>query len=130
MSRWYDDKKRLAKLLEELRTVHPKYSYDIVSGVLAILRQTDPDILNRFEIPSDIERFNKRWYDEDPLYWLSLNSLKNADRAVLDKIEDFLESKFSSIRTAHPVAARARRSTDKNRSTKKKLKKTVRRVNK
>lgn len=97
MKRWYDDHENLSRLLEQLKTVHPKNSFEIVDGLVKILRESDPAIMTNFEIPSDIERWNKRWYDNDPFYWLSINCLRRAQPAVINKVEKYLELKLRPL---------------------------------
>jgi hypothetical protein len=94
--RWYDKDVQLAKLLDKLMKVHPKDEYRVVSGLLDLVRGSNPEILNRFTVPSDIDAWHRRWYDKDPIYWLVLNGLKFADEALLKTVADYLEKELGS----------------------------------
>jgi hypothetical protein len=92
--RWYDRDMKLAKQLDVLMKVHPKDEYRVLSGLLDLVRGSNPEILNRFIIPSDIDTWNRRWYDKDPIYWLVLNGLKYADDTLLKTVADYLEKEL------------------------------------
>ncbi len=95
--RWYDKDERLAKQLEEFTKIHPKYRYEIIQGMLSIIKEYDPDILNRFMVPSDIDEWNRRWYDDEPTFWLVINGLKFADEKLLKGVAEYLEGKIRDI---------------------------------
>ncbi len=93
--RWYDKDKRLAKQLGTFMKLHPKYRYEIVQGLLDIIKELDPDILNRFTVPSDIEEWSRRWYDDEPTFWLVINGLKFANEELLKKVSEYMEDKLN-----------------------------------
>lgn len=92
--RWYDKNKILSEKIERLRRMHPEQEYQIVLGLLDLLRAEQPEALEKFVIPTDIESWNRRWYDDDPLFWLAINGLKNADKQVVDKVIRYLHDQF------------------------------------
>ena len=92
--RWYDTNKRLAAQLDSLVDVLPERRYDIIKGVMDIIHESDPSILNKFEVPSDIEQWCRRWYDHEPVFWIVLNGLKFAREPLLQKIVDYLEEQL------------------------------------
>ncbi len=92
--RWYDKNPKLAHQLDRLMNVHPKDELKVLEGLLALIRETDQDILIQFMIPSDIEEWDRRWYDKDPVYWLAINGLKHAGDELLDRVADFLAAKL------------------------------------
>jgi hypothetical protein len=94
--RWYDKDKELAKYLDNLVKIHPDNELKVINGLLEIIRQNNPDILNKFTIPHDIENWHKRWYDNNPIFWLTINSLKYADEKLLKKISDYLEKEIAA----------------------------------
>lgn len=89
--RWYDKDKRLAKQLDLFMKLHPKDRYEIIHGLLTIIKEADPEILNRFTVPHDIEQWNRRWYDDEPTFWLVINGLKFADESLLKKVAVYME---------------------------------------
>ncbi len=95
--RWYDKDKRLAKQLDAFMKVHPKYRYTIIQGILDIIKHSDQDILNRFVVPSDIEKWSRRWYDDEPMFWLVINSLKYAKEKLLKEVASYMEEQMQLI---------------------------------
>ncbi len=95
-SRWYDKNKRLARQLDALMKVHPKDEFRAIKGLLDLVRKWEPDILNRFVIPVDIDKWYRRWYDKDPAYWLAINGLRHASDGLLDRVADFLEKELAA----------------------------------
>ena len=92
--RWYDTNTNLAKLLNGLMKIHPKNEYRVIKGLVDLIKSEDPEILNNFVIPSDIEEWSRRWYDKEPIYWIAMNGLKNADKKLLKKVERYLEKEL------------------------------------
>ena len=93
--RWYDKDKRLARQLDAFMKVHPRYSYTIVQGLLDLIKAAQPDILQRFTIPSDVEQWCRRWYDKDPVFWIVLNGLKYANEELLRRVASYLEEQMA-----------------------------------
>lgn len=95
--RWYDKNKMLARQIDRLANVHPEKKYSVIDDLMSLVAKSQPDILHRFTIPTDIERWHRRWYDKDPVYWLVINSLKYADDELLEKAAKFLENQLASL---------------------------------
>jgi hypothetical protein len=89
-SRWYDKHKRLAECLEGLRFIPRKSRDKIIGGVMAFIKEDQPDLLDKFvlDFPLDIQR--RRWYDKDPYLWLVFNGLRYADKSILMKVMRYL----------------------------------------
>jgi hypothetical protein len=95
LKRWYDKNRKLAKQLDILMNVHPKDEFRVLKGLMDLIRNEAPDILNRFVIPSDIDNWHRRWYDKDPVYWLAINGLKHGNDALLDHVAAYLEKELT-----------------------------------
>ena len=92
-NRWYDKYERLAICLERFKGM-PHASRDrLIAGVFDILRQTNPDILEKQFIKFPLEILRRRWYDKDPYLWLLFNGLKFVDTEVLEMVTSYLELK-------------------------------------
>jgi hypothetical protein len=92
--RWYDKEKDLALVLDKFMKVHPRHSVDIIKALLDIIKETSPDILSRFTIPTDVEKWHRRWYDKDPAFWLVFNGLKFAKKKLLTDVVTYLKKEL------------------------------------
>jgi hypothetical protein len=92
--RWYDKDKNLALALDKFMKVHPRQSIDIIRVLLDMIKDSNPAILKKFTIPTDIDRWNRRWYDKDPTFWLVFNGLKFADKKLLGTVVTYLKKEL------------------------------------
>ena len=97
MKRWYDKNEELAKQFENFKNLRPKDKYTIIQGMLDFIQNHNPDILNKFIVPLDIEKWNRRWYDNEPAFWLFFNSIKFADEQLLQKVTAYMKKKIESL---------------------------------
>jgi hypothetical protein len=88
--RWYDKYPKLAKLLEGLKDIRGDRRDEIISGVMLLIKQNAPNLLERYvlDFPLDIKR--RRWYDCDPYLWLIFNGLQYASKPLIEKATKFL----------------------------------------
>jgi hypothetical protein len=88
--RWYDAYNRLSLLFEGLKDVCADRRNTLISGMMSIIEESSPDLLDKFveEFPLDDNR--RRWYDNNPNLWLIVNGLKFAEKDLLDSVVDFL----------------------------------------
>ncbi len=91
MSRWYDKYEKLGKQIESLKEMDTGKRDGIIKGIMEIIKEQSPDLLDdfMFEFPLKIER--RRWYDNDPYLWLLINGLKNGKEQLLIKVTKYLE---------------------------------------
>lgn len=102
MSRWYDKNKKLSFYIDSFSKLDSDSLRKIVDGALILLRKKAPVILQHFQIPADIERWSKRWYDLDPHLWLFLNSLKKAKPKLIKEIITYLEKQLKHHKRVSP----------------------------
>lgn len=95
--RWYDKNKKLAKQIDSLVKINRDKKNSIIEGLLELIRNSNPDILNQFVIPTDIEQWHRRWYDKEPTYWIVLNGLKKAEDELLERVAEYLEKEINSL---------------------------------
>jgi hypothetical protein len=95
--RWYDKHPALAKLLEGLNGLSGDGRDEIISGIMLLIKQNAPNLLERYvlDFPLDIQR--RRWYDNDPYLWLIFNGLQYADKPLLEKVTKFLAKKVDPV---------------------------------
>jgi hypothetical protein len=89
-NRWYDNHPKLARYLEEFKDMRQKSRDRLVKGVMDIIRDRNPKILEDFllDFPLDLNR--RRWYDSDPYLWLIFNGLAYADADLLSDVTAYL----------------------------------------
>ena len=95
MSRWYDKRPRLGKILDEFKEMNPKSRECIIKSVMCLVQQYEPSLLSyekAFDFPFNSNR--QRWYDNDPHLWLMFNILEVADTPLLQSVEDYLEKRL------------------------------------
>jgi len=92
-NRWYDKHARLAKLLEGLKELPEKGRDSVIPGIMSLIKENAPNLLERYvlDFPLDIQR--RRWYDKDPYLWLIFNGLQYAPKKLLEKVTEFLAKK-------------------------------------
>lgn len=91
MSRWYDKYEKLGKHLDSLKEMEPIKRDNLIKGIMVIIKEENPDLLEDFvmEFPKEIRR--RRWYDHDPYLWLLINGLKYGKEKLLKKVTVYLE---------------------------------------
>ncbi len=91
--RWYDDNPRLALLLNLLKNQDKKLRDEIINELKEIINSYDDTLIDRHvsEFPM-LEK--RRWYDKDPYSWLVINSIKYADKYLLEDILNHLTTRL------------------------------------
>ncbi len=91
MSRWYDNYERLGQQLENLKEMDSRKRDILIKGIMTIIKEQSPELLEdfMFEFPLKIKR--RRWYDNDPYLWLLINGLKNGRDELLQQVAEYLE---------------------------------------
>lgn len=98
MSRWYDKRPHLGKILDEFKEMDPITREPIIKGVMDLVQQYEPSLLSyekALDFPLDFKR--RRWYDNDPYLWVMFNILKVADDTLLQSAEDYLEKRLRVV---------------------------------
>lgn len=97
MSRWYDKHTILSRAIDLMRDMDDEQRDHLMPGIMKIIRQRCPTLLDDFvdDFPMDIHR--KRWYDQDPYFWLTINALQYAQDDLIRAVESYLESASSQF---------------------------------
>lgn len=97
MSRWYDKHTILSREIDLMRDMDDQQQDHLMRGIMKIIRQRCPTLLDDFvdDFPMDIHR--KRWYDQDPYVWLTINGLQYAQDDLIRAVESYLESESSQF---------------------------------
>jgi hypothetical protein len=90
-NRWYDAFPDLSDLLESLKELEKSELNALLRKIKKIILDYDHDLINRtvMSYPLGIDR---RWYDKDPLCWMTINALKFADENLRNQVTDFLRT--------------------------------------
>ncbi len=117
-SRWYDQYPKLAIYLERLNGIPGDQRDCLISGVMTIIKQNAPNLLERYvlDFPLDIQR--RRWYDNDPYLWLLFNGLQYADKPLLTEVTQYLQGEMTTTTASVKVSC-------KNKASGKKAKKHI-----
>jgi hypothetical protein len=92
-NRWYDRYPPLAHLLEQLKECDRVAGHKVIKGLRDIIATDAPGLIDRtaLEYPLDaVER--RRWYDSDPISWLTINALSQCDEDVIFKAVAYLRA--------------------------------------
>lgn len=92
--RWYDKELNLGKNIDRLKHASNNRRDTMLRGILRIINQYNPSLLddNVMNFPLDIEK--RRWYDSDPDLWLIVNGLKYANQEIKDSVANYMEQEY------------------------------------
>ncbi len=96
MSRWYDKYEKLGQQIENLKEMDPEQRDALIKGIMTIIKEKSPELLEDFMLEFPIKIKRRRWYDNDPYLWLLMNGLKNGEDELLLRVADFLEENRAS----------------------------------
>ncbi len=96
MSRWYDKYEKLGQQIENLKEMDAEQRDALIKGIMRIIKEESPELLEDFMLEFPIKIKRRRWYDNDPYLWLLMNGLKNGEDKLLLRVADFLEESQSS----------------------------------
>ena len=89
--RWYDQHPKLARLLESFKEMPRKQRDSLICGVMAIIKNYDSKLLDKYVMEFPLNLYRRRWYDKDPYLWLMFNGLRYAERSLLKKVAFYLD---------------------------------------
>jgi hypothetical protein len=92
MNRWYDHNRKLKYYLESLRRVDRTLREKIVKDIMAVVKEYDAALLDRFSEEYPLAIRKQRWYDQNPYLWILYNGLAYASDEVIERVIDYFES--------------------------------------
>ncbi len=98
--RWYDQYPPLAGLLDQLKTLERDEIVRILKGVRDVIVVESPGLIDQtvLDYPLDsLER--RRWYDFNPVCWLTINAMRYCDESTIVKCIASLRESLSG----HPA---------------------------
>ena len=90
--RWYDHKSELNSLIQRIGRLEKKERNKILIEIRDLLNEHDPELIDRnvMDFPLTSRR---RWYDKDPIAWMTINGLMFAEDELVSKAVALLASK-------------------------------------
>ncbi|MBN1524595.1 MAG: hypothetical protein JW904_08935 [Spirochaetales bacterium] len=89
--RWYDEKSELAQYLDVLKTIQTEKRVKIVQGVLSLINNANPNLIEDFIANYRLDLYQKRWYDADPYLWLIYNGLAFGKENLTNQVIEYLK---------------------------------------
>jgi hypothetical protein len=104
-NRWYDRYPPLAALLERLKDQRRPDIVRIIRGLRDVIIVESPGLIDRtvMDFPLDMPE-KRRWYDFDPLCWLTINAMRYCDETTIVRCIAYLRDSLSEHSTAHAAA--------------------------
>ena len=85
-------KSELNKLIRQLGQIEKKERNKILIEIRDLINDHDPELIDRnvMDFPLSSKR---RWYDKDPIAWMTINGLMFAENAIIEQAVSILASK-------------------------------------
>ena len=92
-NRGYDKYPDLRERLDALKELDKEERDAIIAGIKDSIMSGDPGLIDRhvMEFPMTSKR---RWYDQDPYCWLTVNALKYANEDLIEKVTSFIKCRM------------------------------------
>ena len=75
MKRWYEKHTVLSRNIELMKDMTDQQRDQLALGIMRIIKEQNPTLLDDFVENFPMEIHRKRWYDQDPYLWLIINGL-------------------------------------------------------
>jgi hypothetical protein len=100
-NRWYDQYPPLASLFDQLREQPRAEILRVVRGMRDIVVVESPGLIDStvMDYPLDMPE-KRRWYDFDPVCWLTINAMRYCDESVIVKCIAYLREVLSQYSVA------------------------------
>jgi len=89
--RWYDRYPPLATLLERLKALERPGIRRVIRGLRDVIVVESPGLIDQTVMDFPLATPEKRrWYDFDPLCWLTINAMQRCDEPTIVKCVAYL----------------------------------------
>lgn len=99
MNRWYDTHQKLAENIDLMKGMRGADRDRLLQGILKIIKQVNPTLLEDFALEFPMDMYQKRWYDKDPYLWITVNGLSFGTSELLDSVAAWLEKEHKKVLT-------------------------------
>ncbi len=107
VQRWYEKHTILNRHIELMRDLDEERRDQILVGLMKLIKERSPTLLDDFvdDFPMEIHR--KRWYDQDPYLWLIINGLQYGSDELISEVESYLVAEIGELpRPSQQASAR------------------------
>ena len=104
MNRWYDKHEKLGHHIDLMKGMSPSQRDRILQGILELIKDNNPTLLDDFVLDFPIDIYQKRWYDKDPYLWITVNGLSFGNKDIWDSVATWMEQKYQNskiVTTSH-----------------------------
>lgn len=100
--RWYDQYPPLAALLDQLKELPHTEVARVLKGLRDVIVVESPGLIDRtvLEYPLD-STDRRRWYDFDPICWLTINAMRFCDEHEIVKCIAYLREALATNQLSH-----------------------------
>jgi hypothetical protein len=92
---WYNKNKKLGFNIDKLKNLPFYRRNHIVQGIMCLMKQHEPDLLEEFVLDFPLEINRRRWYDDDPYLWLIINGLRYGSKQLHQLVFIYLEKEMN-----------------------------------
>ena len=89
--RWYDRYPKLADYLDKMQALTGSRRNTVIRGLRDLLVTRAPGLIDRTVTRYPLT-YKRRWYDADPLCWLTINGISYAEPAVIVAATGYLKT--------------------------------------
>lgn len=94
MNRWYDKHERLGRNIDQMKGMSRSQLDPILQGILDIIKDFNPTLLDDFVMEFPMDMYQKRWYDNDPYLWIIINGLSFGTEDLWKSVATWLEQEY------------------------------------
>jgi hypothetical protein len=95
MGRWYDKHPQLARDLEKLKLLKRSTRISIARKLKKLVTTEAPGLIDKTVMNYPLT-YKRRWYDADPLLWLTINGLSYCEEQLLHRAIERLRSELKA----------------------------------
>jgi hypothetical protein len=103
MNRWYDKHKKLGHDIDLMETMSESQRTRTLQGILEIIQEFNPTLLDDFVLDFPMDIYQKRWYDKDPYLWITLNGLSFGNKKLWDSVAALIELELEKAEKTTPL---------------------------
>lgn len=96
MNRWYDKHEKLGRNIDRMKGIGKSQMDHLLRGILEIIKDYNPTLLDDFVLDFPMDMYQKRWYDKDPYLWITINGLSFGPKSLWDSVATWMEQEYQT----------------------------------